>query len=80
MINPTPIYKYVSAGCGSGKTTAICNIINDSTEKYILVQNTQELIKQTEKQLKACKSIITDTVPKDESVISSVIDFLLSGS
>ncbi|MEY7277365.1 type III restriction endonuclease subunit R, partial [Escherichia coli] len=76
----TPIYKYVSAGCGSGKTTAICNIINDSTEKYILVQNTQELIKQTEKQLKACKSIITDTVPKDESVISSVIDFLLSGS
>ncbi|HGG2706728.1 TPA: type III restriction endonuclease subunit R [Escherichia coli] len=80
MINPTPIYKYVSAGCGSGKTTAICNIINDSTEKYILVQNTQELIKQTEKQLKACKSIITDAVPKDESVISSVIDFLLSGS
>ncbi|MFT0697376.1 type III restriction endonuclease subunit R [Citrobacter meridianamericanus] len=80
MINPTPIYKYVSAGCGSGKTTAICNIINDSTEKYILVQNTQELIKQTEKQLKACKSIITDTVPKDESVISSVIDFLSSGS
>lgn len=83
MINPTPIYnkfKYVSAECGSGKTTAICNIINNSTEKYIVVQNTQELIKQTEKQITNCKSIITDTVLKDESVISSVIEFLSSGS
>ena len=45
MINPTPIYnkfKYVSAPCGSGKTTAICNLINNSTEKYILVQNRQQ--------------------------------------
>lgn len=36
MINSTPIYnkfKYVSAECGSGKTTAICNIINNSAEK-----------------------------------------------
>jgi hypothetical protein len=83
MINPTPIYnkfKYVSAECGSGKTTAICNIINNSTEKYILVQNTQELIKQTAKQINNCEYIITDTVPKDESVISSVIEFLSSGS
>ncbi|EQC2550318.1 DEAD/DEAH box helicase family protein [Enterobacter sichuanensis] len=71
MINPTPIYnkfKYVSAECGSGKTTAACNIINNSTEKYIVVQNTQELIKQTVKQITNCKSIITDTVLKDESV------------
>ncbi|HDV2605579.1 TPA: DEAD/DEAH box helicase family protein, partial [Escherichia coli] len=78
MINPTPIYnkfKYVSAPCGSGKTTAICNIINNSTEKYILVQNTQELIKQTAKQINNCEYIITDTVPKDESVINSVINF-----
>ncbi|HBQ6765823.1 DEAD/DEAH box helicase family protein [Klebsiella pneumoniae] len=83
MINPTPIYnkfKYVSAECGSGKTTAICNIINNSTEKYIVVQNTQELIKQTAKQINNCEYIITDTVTKDESVISSVIDFLSSGS
>ncbi|WP_407221171.1 type III restriction endonuclease subunit R [Enterobacter sp. CPE_E1214] len=83
MINPTPIYnkfKYVSAECGSGKTTAICNIINNSTKKYILVQNTQELIKQTAKQINNCEYIITDAVPKDESVISSVIDFLSSGS
>lgn len=83
MINPTPIYnkfKYVSAECGSGKTTAICNIINNSTARYILVQNTQELIKQTAKKLNDCECIITDTVSKDESVISSVIEFLSSGS
>ncbi|HFM4844837.1 TPA: DEAD/DEAH box helicase family protein, partial [Escherichia coli] len=83
MINPTPIYnkfKYVSAECGSGKTTAICNMINNSTEKYIVVQNTKELIKQTAKQINDCKFIITDTVPNDESVISSAIEFLLSGS
>ncbi|MBY0741019.1 type III restriction endonuclease subunit R [Klebsiella sp. M581] len=83
MINSTPIYnkfKYVSAECGSGKTTAICNIINNSTEKYLLVQNTQELIKQTAKQINNCEYIITDTVSKDESVISSVIEFLSSGS
>ncbi|WP_447873974.1 type III restriction endonuclease subunit R [Serratia fonticola] len=79
MTNLAPIYtslKYVSAPCGSGKTTAICNIINNSTEKYILVQNTQELIKQTATQIKNCKYIITDSVSKDESVINSVVDFL----
>ena len=83
MINPTLIYnkfKYVSAECGSGKTTAICNIINDSTEKYIVVQNTQELIKQTAKQINDCEYIITDTGSKDNSVIGSVIKFLSSGS
>ncbi|EJY9958692.1 DEAD/DEAH box helicase family protein, partial [Escherichia coli] len=83
MINPTPIYnkfKYVSAPCGSGKTTAICNLINNSTEKYILVQNTQELIKQTAKQINDCKYIITDSVPRDESVISTVIDYLNSSN
>ena len=83
MINPTPIYnkfKYVSAPCGSGKTTAICNIINNSTEKYILVQNTQELIKQTAKQINNCEYIITDTVPKDESVINAGKDKLTAVS
>ena len=83
MINPTPIYnkfKYVSAECGSGKTTAICNLINNSTEKHILVQNTQELIKQTAKQINDCKYIITDSVPRDESVISTVINFLNGSS
>ncbi|EPD8589411.1 type III restriction endonuclease subunit R [Yersinia enterocolitica] len=79
MTNPAPIYtrlKYVSAPCGSGKTTAICNIINNSTEKNILVQNTQELIKQTASQIQNCKYIITDSVSKDESVINSVVNFL----
>ncbi|MBN7765274.1 DEAD/DEAH box helicase family protein [Pectobacterium brasiliense] len=79
MTNPESIYprlKYVSAPCGSGKTTAICNIINNSTEKHILVQNTQELIKQTANEISDCKYIITESVSKDENVINSVIDFL----
>lgn len=79
MTNPESIYprlKYVSAPCGSGKTTAICNIINNSTEKHILVQNTQELIKQTANEISDCKYIITESVSKDESVINAVIDFL----
>ncbi|MGS0635642.1 type III restriction endonuclease subunit R [Citrobacter sp. VF227] len=83
MINSTPIYnkfKYIDAPCGSGKTYQLCENINNSTEKYILVQNTQELIKQTAKQINNCEYIITDTVQKDESVISSVIEFLSSGS
>ncbi|HDH1684004.1 Uncharacterised protein [Klebsiella quasipneumoniae] len=82
MINPTSIFtkfKYISAECGSGKTTAICNIINNSTEKYLVVQNTQELIKQTAKKINNCMYIITDTVSREESVISSVINFLSSG-
>ncbi|EKK3985231.1 type III restriction endonuclease subunit R [Cronobacter sakazakii] len=79
MTNPEPIYsrlKYVSAPCGSGKTTAICNIINNSTGKHILVQNTQELIKQTASQISDCTYIITESVSKDENVINAVIDFL----
>lgn len=79
MTNPEPIYsrlKYVSAPCGSGKTTAICNIINNSTGKHILVQNTQELIKQTASQISDCTYIITESVSKDENVINTVIDFL----
>ncbi|MBE5213690.1 type III restriction endonuclease subunit R [Pectobacterium sp. A535-S3-A17] len=79
MTNPEPIYsklKYVSAPCGSGKTTAVCNIINNSTEKHILVQNTQELIKLTANKIPDCKYIITESVSKDESVINAVIDFL----
>lgn len=79
MTNSESIYsklKYVSAPCGSGKTTAICNIINNSSEKYILVQNTQELIKQTAAKITNSKAIITNSVSKDERVINTVIDFL----
>lgn len=79
MTNPECIYnklKYVSAPCGSGKTTTICDIIKKSTGKYILVQNTQELIKQTSTKIPNCRVIITDCVSRDDSVISVVIDFL----
>ena len=85
MINPTPIYnkfKYISAECGSGKTTAICNMINDniesndSTDNFIIVQNTQKLAQQTAKNFGNCKLIITDLINTKQNVINSVLDFL----
>lgn len=87
MINPTPIYnkfKYVSAECGSGKTTALCHMINNvlntkgSTEKFIIVQNTQKLAKQTAKNFSNCKLLISDLVSTKTNVINSVLDFLKS--
>lgn len=87
VINSTPIYnkfKYVSAECGSGKTTALCNMINNvlntkgSTEKFIIVQNTQKLAKQTAKNFSNCKLLISDLVSTKTNVINSVLDFLKS--
>ncbi|EPO8472483.1 TPA: DEAD/DEAH box helicase family protein [Yersinia enterocolitica] len=85
MINPTPIYnkfKHVSAECGSGKTTALCNMINNvlntkgSTEKFIIVQNTQALAKQTAKKIDKCELIISDLNKRKKNVINTVLDFL----
>lgn len=85
MINPTPIYnkfKYVSAECGSGKTTALCNMINNtlntkgSTEKFIIVQNTQKLATDTSQKITPCKLLISDLMPNSKNVINSVLDFL----
>ncbi|CFQ83809.1 type III restriction endonuclease subunit R [Yersinia enterocolitica] len=85
MINPTPIYskfKYVSAECGSGKTTSLCNMINrvlntkDSTEKFIIVQNTQKLATDTAKKIGNCKLLISDLIPRGKNVINTVLDFL----
>ncbi|WP_413483192.1 type III restriction endonuclease subunit R [Morganella psychrotolerans] len=73
-------FKYISGPCGSGKTTALCELINNSSEKYIIVQNTLELIRQTEKKINNCKRITTDTTSDSASVIDSVINFLLSGN
>lgn len=81
MINSTPIYnyfKYVSAECGSGKTSAVCKIINESgsTDRYILVQNTIALIEKTSENLNDVKIIVTNTTSENDNVITSVIDFL----
>ncbi|EPB6992418.1 TPA: type III restriction endonuclease subunit R [Escherichia coli] len=85
MINSTPIYnkfKYVSAECGSGKTTALCNMINnvlntkDSTEKFIIVQNTQKLATDTAQKISPCKLLISDLMPNSKNVINTVLDFL----
>lgn len=85
MINPTHIYtkfKYVSAECGSGKTTSLCNMINNvlntkgSTEKFIIVQNTQKLATDTAKKFDNCKLLISDLTPRSKNVINTVLDFL----
>lgn len=75
-------FKYVSAECGSGKTTAMCNMINRilkkkfSTEKFIIVQNTQKLATDTAQKIDNCKLIISDLTPKGRNVINTVLDFL----
>ncbi|MGO3395203.1 MAG: type III restriction endonuclease subunit R [Serratia proteamaculans] len=85
MINTTPIYnkfKYVSAECGSGKTYKLCENINKvlntkgSTEKFIIVQNTQKLATDTSKNFDSCKLLISDLTPKGKNVINTVLDFL----
>ncbi|WP_336993783.1 type III restriction endonuclease subunit R [Lelliottia amnigena] len=85
MINPTSIFtkfKYVSAECGSGKTTSLCNMINrvinikGSAEKFIIVQNTQKLATDTAKNFNNCKLLISDIMPGSKNVINEVIEFL----
>lgn len=85
MINPTSIFtkfKYVSAECGSGKTTSLCNMINrvlnikGSTEKFIIVQNTQKLATDTAKNFNNCKLLISDLIPRSKNVINEALDFL----
>lgn len=75
-------FKYVSAECGSGKTTSLCNKINNSlknnvsTEKFIVVQNTQKLATDTAKKIDSCKLLISDLMTKGKNVLNSVLDFL----
>ncbi len=85
MINPTHIYnkfKYVSAECGSGKTTSLCIMINNelntngSAERFIIVQNTQKLATDTAKKINTCKLMISDLMPNGKNVINAVLDFL----
>lgn len=85
MINPTSIFtkfKYVSAECGSGKTTSLCNMINrvlntkGNTEKFIIVQNTQKLATDTSKKFDRSKLLISDLMPRGKNVINTVLEFL----
>ncbi len=78
-------FKYISAPCGSGKTTSLCTIINnsistkDNNERFIIIQNTLALAKKTADKLKQCKLIISN-LPNEKkrrkNVINSVLDFL----
>lgn len=68
--------KYVSAPCGAGKTHYICNQINNSNDKFLIVQCTQELIRDTAKKIEDCKYITTDSISNGKRVIDHVIDFM----
>ncbi|MEQ5039114.1 type III restriction endonuclease subunit R [Providencia rettgeri] len=72
--------KYVSAPCGAGKTHYICNQINNSNNKFLIVQCTQELIRDTAKKIENCKYITTDSISNGKRVIDHVIDFMNSPS
>ncbi|HAU5429411.1 DEAD/DEAH box helicase family protein [Cronobacter malonaticus] len=85
MTNSTSIHtklRYVSSPCGSGKTTALCNMINKelhiqgSAEKFIIVQNTQKLANQTAKDIDNCEVIISTSKNRKKNVINSVLGFL----
>lgn len=85
MINPTSIFtkfKYLSAECGSGKTTKLCEMINEvltiegNTDQFIIVQNTQKLAKQTAKNFADYKLIISEVKNSKKNVLTSVLDFL----
>ncbi|WP_313396495.1 DEAD/DEAH box helicase family protein [Atlantibacter hermannii] len=75
-------FKYVSAECGSGKTTKLCKMFNEvlntkgGTAKFIIVQNTQALAKQTAKKIDKSKLIISDSNKRKKNVINTVLDFL----
>ncbi|MFJ5438107.1 type III restriction endonuclease subunit R [Pectobacterium brasiliense] len=70
------MFKYLSAPCGAGKTTAICKKIEQSNDNYIIVQNTIKLIEQTSKLIADSRMIISDSI--DESVLNRTTQFLMS--
>ena len=85
MTNSASVYtkfKYVSGPCGSGKTTKLCEMINEvltiegNSDKYIIVQNTQKLAKQTAKNFDDYKLIISEVKNTKKNVLNSTLDFL----
>lgn len=65
--------KYISSDCGSGKTTQIISLVNSTTNRYIIVQNTINLINQTANSITNAKKITTETT---NNVLKAVYDFL----
>lgn len=72
--------KYISSPCGSGKTHYICEKVNNSKDKFLIVQSTQELIKDTAKKIRNCRYITTDSIPNGNNVIDVVMKFMNSPS
>lgn len=76
QISRASTLKYISAPCGAGKTSELCKNINGSTEKYIIVQNTQKLAKKTAVKINDHKLIISDLSNGRVNVLTSVVNFL----
>jgi hypothetical protein len=74
--------KFISAPCGSGKTSELCKHIterlkdNNSSHKFIIAQNTQILATKTAENIEGSKLIISDLTNGRKSVLTLVIDFL----
>lgn len=71
------MFTYSSDECGSGKTRAIINYLNNSSIKGILVQNTMKLMDQSAESLNNCRVIHTKT---STTVYEDIIEYLKSPS
>lgn len=70
--------KYITADCGAGKTFQLIQQVKSCTEKFIIVQGTQKLCKQTYDDINdssLAKIIISDEV---SNVYESVVEFLMN--
>ncbi|AJJ05141.1 hypothetical protein BZ20_1388 [Yersinia pseudotuberculosis] len=75
MNNNNHIYKFVSTDCGSGKTFQTIKQINNSNDKYILVQNTIKLLDKTFQAIPDSRLIISTGLTGN--VQAEVVQFLL---
>lgn len=69
------IYKFVSTDCGSGKTFQTIKKINESNDKYILVQYTRKLLEQSFSSIQDSKMIVSTGI--SSKVLNDVVQFLL---
>lgn len=68
--------KYIQADCGSGKTHSLIEMTKRSSDNFIIVQSTLQLIEQTTKELGAIANVITST--NHSNVINATIEFLMA--
>lgn len=67
--------KFLSADTGAGKTRSLINSANASTEKFLIVQNTKNLITQTHSSIPDSTYILSGV--NSENVLEDVTNFLI---